>query len=48
MDMSDNTEQQWETELNVTLDVNTWGSICPGCHKGVGVKYGRSLIGRLQ
>lgn len=39
MDMSDNTQhikQQWEMELNVTLDDDTWVDVCSGCHKGVG------------
>uniref|UniRef100_A0A8C5HTH9 Uncharacterized protein n=1 Tax=Gouania willdenowi TaxID=441366 RepID=A0A8C5HTH9_GOUWI len=39
MDVSDNTQnikQQWEMELNVILDDDTWGNVCPDCHKGVG------------
>lgn len=34
-DTSDDTnhiKQQWELELNVTLDYRVWGNVCSGCH----------------
>ena len=39
MDMSDNTlhiKQQWELELNVVIDDDSWENICSRCHKGIG------------
>lgn len=41
MDMSDNTQQirqQWEMELNVTLDDDTWIGVCSGCHNVNSIK----------
>ena len=46
IDMSDNTQhikQQWEMEMNVTLDDNVWVNICSGCHKGVGSQIWREF-----
>lgn len=45
-DMSDNTQhikQQWEMEMNVTLDDDVWVNICSGCHKGVGSQIWREI-----
>jgi len=44
--MSDNTQhikQQWELELNVSLDDDVWDDICSGCHKGVGSQIWREF-----
>jgi len=46
IDMSDNTQhikQQWELELNVSLDDDVWDDICSGCHKGVGSQIWREF-----
>lgn len=42
MDISDDTQHfknQWEMELNITLEDGLWEDICTGCHKGIGSQY---------
>lgn len=51
MDMSDNTQYvklQWEMELNVILEDNSWDNICASCHKGIGSQLWREFDWKVQ